>query len=121
MSDMYHAVKDEWEPLDDERVRLGNHIPDGYVLNVPSQDIERLASNLNREADSLVDLSQGKWTEIKALLFEILTRQSSMALKASICPLEDKIRDLAMINRQIGSVQEQLSRMPGYWKEEDDA
>lgn len=119
MSDIYHAMKEEWNPLEDERIRLGNHIPDGYLFNVPEEDRERLTSNLQCESDSIEDTDSRKWTEIKALLYELITSQSPLVSGPKICVLEDKIHDLAMLNRQIGSVHEQQSRMPGYWTDCD--
>ena len=122
MSDIYHAMKKEypeWEPMEDERIRLGNHVPDGYTLNVPAQDVERLTSNLNNEADRIGDTVQVKLNEIKALLFDLMTGGAPFGNTSEVCSLELKINDLAMLNRQIGSVHEQQSRMPGYWEEEE--
>ena len=114
MSDIYQARKEytEWDMLEDERIRLGNHVPDGYLLSVPDEDVERLFCNLGAEGDKLLDNSRQKWNEIKALLYELLTSKSQYVSGVKICTLEDKISDLAMLNRQIGSVHEQQSRMP---------
>ena len=62
MSDIYQARKEytEWDMLEDERIRLGNHVPDGYLLSVPDEDVERLFCNLGAEGDKLLDNSRQK-------------------------------------------------------------